>query len=309
MTATIAVLGGDEREHHIASSLADVGHHVRVFAGSGSDRGVRYERVHSAREAVEGAQWIICPYPGLGNAGEIYAPAAPAPVRLERALLAASAAHSGGLVLGRASLAVREVSEDLGIALHEAKADSALAVRAATAVAEGLMPLLIERSERLLRDHLYVVVGFGSTGFAITQMLLALRCEVIVAARSKRDRERVRQLGARPVEYHARVDVMETADIVINTVPDVGAVPFGVGASRTTAKILDIASPPGGMDHQSLLGQGLDVSWVRGLGGLRAPLSMAEAQTAFIDGVIGRSGSDKPAGADLGSNDPERTTA
>jgi len=138
----------------------------------------------------------------------------------------------------------------------------------------------------LLREHLFVVLGFGSTGLAITQLLLAMRCEVVVAARSRRDRERARQLGARPVAYIDRVEVMETADIVVNTVPAPDAVPVSVGASRITARIFDIASPPGGMDHQALVGAGLDVNWVRGLGGLRAPVSMAEAQLEFFQELI-----------------------
>lgn len=287
MTETsIAVIGGDEREHFIATSLAVAGHPVRVFAGARSDSGADYERVRSVEAAARDAAWLICPYPGLGPRDEIYAPASPVPIHLDRDLLARSSVRSGGLILGRASATVRHICDDLGIAVHEAKADSALAVQTASAVSEALLPILVESTGRLLREHLFVVLGFGSTGFAITQMLLGLKCEVIVAARSKRDRERARQLGARPVDFDERISVMEAADIVINTVPDPISVPVETGESRTTAKFIDIASPPGGMDHQALLGMGLDVSWSRALAGLRAPTSMAEAELDFIEGVI-----------------------
>ena len=286
MTPVIAVLGGDEREHHIASELAAAGATVRAYGATVADAHTGYARPRTALGAVKDADWILCPYPGLGPRDEIYAPGAGTPVRLDRELLASSRADRGGLVLGRATPTVRAVCEDLGIPLHETKADSGLAVQAASAVSEALLAVLIESTDRLLRDHLFLVLGFGSTGFAVTQMLLALRCEVVVAARSKRDRERARQLGARPLDYAERIPVMETADVVINTVPDQDAVPSEVAASRTTARIFDIASPPGGMDHQALIGAGLDVHWVRGLGGLRAPVSMAEAQLSFIEGLV-----------------------
>lgn len=282
----VAVLGGDEREHHIANALGETEFDVRTFGGAVLDPHARYRRARTAREAVNGADWVLCPYPGLTVNDEVYSPAGDVPIRLDRDLLGASAAQRGGLVLGRASEEVRALCGDLGIAVHETKADSGLVVKTATAVSEALVAVLVESTYRLLREHLFVVLGFGSTGLAITQLLLAMRCEVVVAARSRRDRERARQLGARPVAYVDRTGVMETADIVINTVPAADAVPLSVAASRITARIFDIASPPGGMDHQALVGAGLDVNWVRGLGGLRAPVSMAEAQLEFFQDLL-----------------------
>lgn len=286
MTVAVAVLGGDEREHHIANALSETGFDVRTFGGSVLDPHAGYRRARSRHDAVNGAEWVLCPYPGLTVSDEVYSPASDIPIRLDRDLLAASSAQRGGLVLGRASEQVRALCGDLGISVHETKADSGLVVQTATAVSEALIAVLVESTHRLLREHLFVVLGFGSTGLAITQLLLAMRCEVVVAARSRRDRERARQLGARPVPYADRIAVMETADIVVNTVPAPDAVPVSVGASRITARIFDIASPPGGMDHQALVGMGLDVNWVRGLGGLRAPVSMAQAQLEFFQELL-----------------------
>jgi dipicolinate synthase subunit A len=295
----VAVLGGDEREHHIANGLSEIGSQVTTFGGSVLDPHAGYRRARTAREAVAEAEWILCPYPGLTVSDELYSPASETPIRLDRTLLGSSRAHQGGLVLGRASEGVRALCGDLGIAIHETKADSGLVVKTATAVAEALVAILIESTHRLLREHLYVVVGFGSTGLAITQLLLAMRCEVVVAARSRRDRERARQLGARPVAYPDRTAVMETADVVINTVPAHDAVPPAAAVSRITARIFDIASPPGGMDHQALIGAGLDVSWVRGLGGLRAPVSMAEAQLEFVQELLAGSADADNSGVSL----------
>jgi dipicolinate synthase subunit A len=298
----VAVLGGDEREHHIAVGLSEIAMQVTTFGGSVLDPRAGYRRARTAREAVTDATWILCPYPGLTVCDELYSPASEVPIRLDRHLLGSSRAHDGGLILGRASDSVRALCSDLGIAIHETKADSGLVVKTATAVAEALVAILIESTHRLLREHLYVVVGFGSTGLAITQLLLAMRCEVVVAARSRRDRERARQLGARPVAYTERTVVMETADVVINTVPAADAVPATVAAGRITARIFDIASPPGGMDHQALIGAGLDVSWVRGLGGLRAPVSMAEAQLEFFGELLAAGADGELAGASFINN-------
>lgn len=303
---TVAVLGGDEREHHIATALAESGRSVRTFGGAITDPQAPYRRSRSAREAVDGATWLLCPYPGLGVRDEIFAPGLDLPLRLDRSLLAESGARKGGLVLGRATESVRRVCDDLGIAIHETKGDSGLAVQTASAVAEAVLAVLIESTDRLLAEHLYLVVGFGSTGFAIAQTLLAMRCEVVVAARSRQDRERARQLGARPVHYDERLGLLETVDVVVNTVPDRDAVPPAAIETRTTARILDIASPPGGMDHQRLIGAGLDVTWVRGLGGLRAPVSMAEAQLELIEELFADEPDLTASSADQHDNDGDR---
>lgn len=57
----MAVLGGDEREHHIASSLAETGCDVRTFGGVVVDPRASYRRARTARDAVSDAEWLLCP--------------------------------------------------------------------------------------------------------------------------------------------------------------------------------------------------------------------------------------------------------
>jgi len=281
----IAVLGGDRRELHIAELLREEGHDVALFSSASTD-GSSLPNAASPGDAVRGAQWIVCPSPGLGDGDVVYSPGSTDRVVLDRSLLSGSDAANGGLVLGRATPTVAAAAARLDIAVFEMKDDRSLAISNGTSVAEAVIELLVGMTDRLLREHRFLVVGYGATGAPITDYLLDACCPVTVACRSAAQRARAEQRGASSVAYDVRADAMTGADIVINTVPDVEAVPSEMLSTLVGARIIDIASPPGGMDHDRATEIGLDLTWARGLAGRRAPLSVGEAQLAFLKSAM-----------------------
>jgi dipicolinate synthase subunit A len=280
---SIAVLGGDARELRIAERLQQLGHDVRLFGVEDLPR-PPVPLSATSHEAVAAATWVICPGPGI-DGDRLYAPFAAAPVLLDEPLLAASDVTRGGLILGRASATVRALQERMGFRVVETKDERHLAIANATSVSEGLLRLLIERTDRTLREHRIVVIGYGATGAAITDSLLGARCQPVVVARNKLALERARQVGAIPTPYDGRVGAMATADIVINTVPDTGAIPPEAFARLGSALVVDIASPPGGVDHEAARSAGVDLEWARGLGS-RAPRSSGDIRFRFIEDVL-----------------------
>lgn len=281
----VAVLGGDAREVYIAGQLLALGYQVTLF-GAAPDGVPGLKSAESAQAAVAGANWIVCPSPGLGDGGHVYAPDSPAPIILDAALLAGSDVAAGGLVLGRATPGVATAARSAGGAVYEMKDDRALAVSNATAVAEALIALLVGKTRRVLPEHRPLVLGYGATGAAVTDALLGLACGVGVAARRTEHLERARQRGAVPVSYPARAEAMTQADIIINTVPSPDAIPASVFPRLRDAIVVDIASPPGGTDHAAASAAGIDLTWARGLAGARAPVSAGDAQLRIIMAAI-----------------------
>lgn len=280
---SIAVLGGDARELRVAERLQRLGHEVRLFGVEGLPN-PPVPLSATSQEAVAGATWVICPAPGV-NGDQLYAPFAAAQVLLDEPLLAASDVIGGGLIMGRASATVRDLQERMGFRVSETKDERHLAIANATSVSEGVLRLLIERTDRTLREHRIVVVGYGATGAAITDSLLGARCQPVVVARNKLALERARQVGAVPTPYDERVEAMAAADIVINTVPDTSAIPPAAFPRLASALVVDIASPPGGMDHAAARATGIDLEWARGLGS-RAPKSSGDIRFHFIEDVL-----------------------
>jgi len=280
----VAVLGGDGREVHVAQRLASDGHDaVRYGQAATASDGVRVAA--SVADAVRGTEWLVLPSPGL-NGDLIYAPDAPEPIMVDGALLEQTAAREGGVIMGRSTPKLDEIASRMSIQIFQLKDDTGLATRLSTGVAEGVMRLLIELTRRILREHRFLVIGYGVTGAVIVDYLLAARCTPQVAVRRPRWLERARQCGAIPVPYDDRVEAMGKADIIINTVPSTDAIPTEAFALLRDRMIVDIASPPGGLDHEAALKAGVQVHWPRGLAGGRAPLTAGDAQYAFIAKAI-----------------------
>jgi len=281
----VAVLGGDSRELYIAAELASRGHEVRYF-GSNDNGAAGVQHCASPEEAVQDAHWIVCPSPGLGAGDQVYAPFSTQPIVLAPELLGRSDASLGGIVLGRATPTLVATAAALSIDIFEMKDDRSLAISNATSVAEALVSLLVTKTTRVLTEYRILVVGYGATGAALTDALLGLACRPSVAAARPEHLSRIRQRGAVPVPYEQRVDAMAESDIVVNTVPSVDAVPPEAFAALRRRLVVDIASPPGGMDHDAATAADVDVTWARGLAGARAPHSAGDAQLRTITAAI-----------------------
>ncbi len=299
----VAVLGGDAREIYIAEQLSTKGYEVALFGvaldgatfGASGNAASAVELAVSAEAAVSGASWIVCPSPGLDDGDRVYAPSCPVPIILDRALLAASNASAGGLVLGRATPVLSATARSTGVELFEMRDDRAIAICNATAVAEALVALLVGKTQRVLPEHRFLVLGYGATGAAFTDALLGLACRVRVAARRREHLERARR-GATPVAHAARVEAMAEADVIVNTVPAPDAIPRSAFPGLQDAIVIDIASPPGGIDHRAASDLGIDLTWARGLAGARAPLSAGDAQLRVIASAMnGATRNDGPA--------------
>jgi dipicolinate synthase subunit A len=294
--AGIAVLGGDAREIVMAHLLSRDGHDVATYglgqpacqslaASDGLASAVGLE-AGSALGAVSGRRWLLCPNPGLGAGDRVYAPFAPGPITLNEDLLRASDVANGGIVLGRASSSLLALAGSIGAAVYEAKDDEALKVRLAASAAEGVLAMLVDRTDQVLRDQRVLVLGYGATGAAIADRLVLLGSQVTVAARREQSLARAEEHGARAVPFGDRAAAMAAATVIVNTVPSASAMPVDVLGGLGDRLIMDIASPPGGTDHASAQAAGIGVLWLRGLVGERAPRTAGELQYRFVKNVI-----------------------
>jgi dipicolinate synthase subunit A len=288
------VLGGDAREVVMAHLLTRDGHDVATYglgeaacrslaAADGMADAAALE-ARSALDAVAGRHWLVCPNPGLGENDRLYTPFAAGQIALDQELLRASEVTSGGIVLGRASSSLRALARAIGADLYETKDDEALKVRLAVSAAEGLIAMLVERTDQVLRDQRVLVLGYGATGSAIADRLVLLGSQVTVAARREESLARAEQHGARAVAFDDRTAAMAAATAIVNTVPSTSAMPADVLSRLGGCLIMDIASPPGGTDHAAA--QAARVLWLRGLVGDRAPRTAGELQYRFVKNVI-----------------------
>lgn len=283
----IAVVGGDERERHLAERLAADGHQVRVFGGVTQRFGGRGPVVESgAAGAVRTAEWLICPTPGISDAGALYAPFHDEPILVDE-LLGAATDLAGGVVLGRATPAVRETAGRLGIRLHEVAGEESVRLRLAEATAEGVVSILIERTDRVLPECPVLLLGTGRVAAAIVRLLRGWRVPTVVAGR---DDDALRRLtendGVTAVPYADREYAVAGARIVVNTVPSPDALPVRILRHCRGRLVVDVASPPGGLDHTRTDLDDVEIVWARGMAGRRAPVSAGDALFDLVAGLV-----------------------
>jgi dipicolinate synthase subunit A len=293
---SIAVLGGDAREVIMAGLLCRDGFDVVTYGlgpvacqSLGLDdglTGVAELEASSAMEAVAGRRWLLCPAPGLGEGDVVYAPYARGPIWLNEAMLRASDVANGGIVLGRASSSLLALAAAVPTTVYQSKDDEALRVRVATSAAEGLLALLVGRTDQVLRDQRVLVLGYGATGSAFADRLVLLGARVTVAARREESLARAEQHGAATVAFDDRADAMADATVIVNTVPSTSAMPLAVLKELDGCLVIDIASPPGGTDHPAAQAAGCQVTWIRGVAGERAPRTAGELQYRYVRRVI-----------------------
>src|SRR5438105_12950173 len=92
----IGMLGGDRREQEIARRAAATGAQVRAHGFPWPVHGVPgVQHLTQPADVLAGARFALFPIPGISPSGALFAPAAPAPIIPDRAMLGrmASRAH------------------------------------------------------------------------------------------------------------------------------------------------------------------------------------------------------------------------
>lgn len=267
-----AFVGGDAREVEIVRAALLAGMVVTTYGLARGRRPVAATAADTVIGAVAGARFVVAPIPGLSQAGEVYAPSAPAPLRLIDVVSAM--ANDSALILGTADAISRRVARERGVRVIEYEGDDELMFQRAPAVAEGALALLIGATDFTLHRSRAALVGFGRIGETLAQRLLALGVRLTVVCRSPVQRARAQALGAEAEPLEALARLAPDLDLIVNTVPAPLVTASVIAGLPERAVLLDLAAPPGGIDPVAGGGR---VIWGRGLGA-RAPVTVGQSQ-------------------------------
>jgi dipicolinate synthase subunit A len=277
----IGMLGGDKREQEIARLAAATGAEVRAHGFPWPEGGI--EGVHHLDDpsaVLAGAQFALCPIPGIAANGALFAPAAPAPIIPTREMLAGMVAPAH-IILGWADKNLKAHADALGIAIHEYEWDRALMLRRTPAIIEGLLKIVIENTAITIHGATVCVVGQGTIGAVLARYLVALGAHTHVVARNPEQRAAAFVVGATPHTLDELPGLAHRLDMLFSTVPS-----RVVGADilerlPNSALLVDLAAPPGGIDFEAAKRLGLKAIWGRGLGS-RAPVTVGASQWSGI---------------------------
>ncbi|MCL6612390.1 MAG: dipicolinate synthase subunit DpsA [Peptococcaceae bacterium] len=280
---TVAVLGGDAREVILAGSLADAGCCVRT-AGLALDD----QRIVSCPDiagALEGAQAVILPVPGVNDRGELYSAFSDRPLVLRGELLSILPAGTPVLV-GVAGKTLAGMVNERGLRLIEVMKKDEVAILNSIPSAEGAIQLAMENSDITIHGSKSLVLGFGRTGMTLARKLKALDSRTAVAARNPVQRARAVEMGMEAVDFSTLETEVPGADFLFNTVP-APVIDRGVLARVSPAAlIIDLASPPGGTDFKEAGRLGIKAILAPGLPGRVAPLTAGRILAEAVPRIL-----------------------
>src|SRR3954466_11370514 len=277
----IGLLGGDKREQEIARGAAATGAEVRAHGFPWPEQDIPgVQHLDDPAAVLKDARFALFPIPGISASGALFAPAGPAPIIPERAMLAGLTPRAH-IILGWAATNLKSHAEAVSIKLHEYEWDRSLMLQRTPAIIEGLLKIVIENTAITIHNANACVVGQGTIGAVLARYLVALGAHTHVAARNPEQRAAAYVAGATPHTLDELPELAPRLDLIFSTVPTRVVGEDVLARLPKSALIIDLAAPPGGVDFDAAKRLGLKAIWGRGLGS-RAPGTVGASQWGGI---------------------------
>ncbi len=281
----IAVLGGDDRELILVNELVKMGATV-VVAGFPRDKiGPGAFVVHTVEEACKEAEVLILPLPGTSPDGLIRAVYAESSLKLSEQAIQ-TIAPNALVIIGSARPFLKEWAKTYDFNLIEIIDMDEIAILNSIPTAEGAIQIAMEETPITIHGSKTCVIGFGRTAITLARTLKALGSDVTVVARNRGQLARAYEMGCKRAGFSELREVMNSVDIVFNTVPALVIDKEILKYTNTRVLIIDLATQPGGTDFEAANKYGFKAILAPGLPGKVAPVYAGEILADVVPRLI-----------------------
>jgi dipicolinate synthase subunit A len=267
-----AIIGGDKRNVALAEILFMQGHNTKLYGFVNFERHLPMQ-CKNLCEAVACADYIIGPIPCAHHGGVLNTPFHNAPVHVEEVLRLLR--PSQVFLAGQIKADTFALAERYGIRVIDLLEREELLVANAIPTAEGAVKIAIEETELTLHGNLMLVIGYGRIGTVLCNMLRGLGARVCAVVNSARAAAQARSCGHEAVFFDRMEGCLKDAAVIFNTVPEVLFDKNNMHLIDKKTLIIDLASPPYGVDVNDSHAFGLKVLFANSLPGKIAPVTTA----------------------------------
>lgn len=257
----IAVIGGDERMLSAARGFVDNGFEVYTvgFDGHVSVAGTIECEAEMAAELCDIAVLPVRPLDG----DSLFAPYSHDRIDIREllGLLEDIAVYTGCTDMLR--------PYTVG-AVYDYSVREDFRVYNAVLTAEGAVELALRESDISLLGSEILIAGYGRIGRALARRLAAFGAHINVAVRSSSAEAAAATDGFRTVGYP--INAVERYDIIFNTVPAQVITAREIDMMDNRTLMIDLASAPGGVDHDRAAQRGVRCVHALALPGKTAPV-------------------------------------
>jgi len=280
-----AVIGGDDREIVLMTELVKMGATVTAVGFPRDKVSYGICLVKTVEEALKGAEVAILPMPGTSPEGTVRAVYCEDKLVLTKLALAAMA-RPGMVVIGTARGFLHQWVEELGLSLFEIAEMDEVAILNSIPTTEGALQIAMEETAITIHGSRCVVVGLGRVGQTLAHKLAALNAQVTVVSRVAGERARAKEISCVAVDMDDLAVVMQSTDIVFNTVPALVINREVIKTANPECLIIDLAASPGGTDFEAANQFGIKAILAPGLPGKVAPVSAGKILAEVIPRLV-----------------------
>jgi len=278
-----AIVGGDKRNIALAEMLFRLGHRVKMYGFANYERETPMQ-CKNLYETISDSQYIIGPIPCALGGGAINAPFHNEPVPVEE-LFKLIKPHQAFLA-GYIKPEVIAVAEKYNTRIVDMLQREELLVLNAIPTAEGAIKIAIEETDITLHGSNMLVIGYGRIGTVLCGMLRGLGARVIAVVNSGHKAALANSCGHGAALFEDMDMYLNEADVIFNTVPKILLDKQNMKHIRKNALIIDLASPPYGVDVNAGRDFGLKMMFTNSLPGKIAPVTTAGYILETVNNII-----------------------
>lgn len=263
---TIAIVGGDMRQAHLANTFIEKNNEYRVY-GMFLDKDVKLSpRIHKSNDiklVLPGCDIVIFPLPLLGPKGLVNTPQSEAYITMEECLdyIPPEAVVLAGMVPDE----VHDLAKWRGIEVIDYFKREEFAVLNSVPTAEGAIEIAIHEMPITLFESKCLIVGYGRIAKTLARLLVAFGAEVRIAARRYSDLAWAKINGCVAIRLNDLGDNLSDVDCLFNTVPAEILGEEKLSKLPRRCLVVDLASKPGGVDFETAKALGLKTIWALSL--------------------------------------------
>ena len=281
---SFAVIGGDKRNFALSEMLHRAGHKVKIYGFANYERETPIQCMNLS-EIISDAEYIIGPTPCSHNDGDLNAPYHPAAIYAEDVfkLVKPSQIFLAGFIKQE----IVNLAEKYGARIIDILKREELLIKNAIPTAEGAIKIAIEETDITIHGSRMLVIGYGRIGKILCSMLRGMGANVTAVVNSSAAAAAAHSQGCMTIHYRLMEEELSKADIIFNTVPEILLDKRNMGHIRNDSTlIIDLASPPYGVDLNDSRLFGLRVLYAGSLPGKIAAVTTAGYMLDTINQII-----------------------
>lgn len=276
-------VGGDARQTYTAQTLTKIG---RVYTYGMDDKGEDTIPLAHLDQLTEKADVLVLPLMkadglDISSSRNVKVSCSDVSTHLKKNALVA-----GGL-LRRDQI---EYFSSLGFDVKDYYKREELVIRNCIPTAEGALQIAMQELAVTVNGSTVLVIGYGRVAKACAKLFRAVGADVTISARKLSALAEAEGAGYKAELITALAENISEYTIIINTVPAMILDEKLLGVMDKNSLIIDLASRPGGVDHETAAKLNRRVVWALGLPAKAAPMTAGEIIARTVTDILNERG-------------------